>query len=258
MNQAASQTPQILLEHHLKKLKLPTIQRDYAKQAQLCAMESVDHIGYLSRLAEQELIEREQRMIQRRIKAAKFPTTKSLESYDFKALPTLNKMRVLQLARCEWIERRENVIALGPSGTGKTHVALGLGLAACQQGLSVSFTTAASLVHELMEARDERRLLRLQKQLGNVKLLIIDELGFVPLSKTGAELLFELISQRYEQGATLITSNLPFEEWTQTFGTERLTGALLDRLTHHVTILEMNGESYRLAQSRERNKTQQM
>lgn len=255
MNQAASQTPQILLEHHLKKLKLPTIQRDYAKQAQLCAMESVDHIGYLSRLAEQELIEREQRMIQRRIKAAKFPTTKSLESYDFKALPTLNKMRVLQLARCEWIERRENVIALGPSGTGKTHVALGLGLAACQQGLSVSFTTAASLVHELMEARDERRLLRLQKQLGNVKLLIIDELGFVPLSKTGAELLFELISQRYEQGATLITSNLPFEEWTQTFGTERLTGALLDRLTHHVTILEMNGESYRLAQSRERNKT---
>lgn len=258
MNQAASQTPQILLEHHLKKLKLPTIQRDYAKQAELCAMESVDHIGYLSRLAEQELIEREQRMIQRRIKAAKFPTTKSLESYDFKALPTLNKMRVLQLARCEWIERRENVIALGPSGTGKTHVALGLGLAACQQGLSVSFTTAASLVHELMEARDERRLLRLQKQLGNVKLLIIDELGFVPLSKTGAELLFELISQRYEQGATLITSNLPFEEWTQTFGTERLTGALLDRLTHHVTILEMNGESYRLAQSRERNKTQQM
>ena len=258
MNQAASQTPQILLEHHLKKLKLPTIQRDYAKQAQLCAMESVDHIGYLSRLAEQELIEREQRMIQRRIKAAKFPATKSLESFDFKALPTLNKMRVLQLARCEWIERRENVIALGPSGTGKTHVALGLGLAACQQGLSVSFTTAASLVHELMEARDERRLLRLQKQLGNVKLLIIDELGFVPLSKTGAELLFELISQRYEQGATLITSNLPFEEWTQTFGTERLTGALLDRLTHHVTILEMNGESYRLAQSRERNKTQQM
>ena len=144
----------------------------------------------------------------------------------------------------------ENVIALGPLGTGKTHVALGLGLAACQKGLPVSFVTAASLVHELMEARDEKRLLRLQRQLAKIKLMIIDELGFVPLSKTGAEPLFELISQRYERGSTLITSNLPFEEWTETFGTERLTGALLDRLTHHVNILEMNGESYRLNQSR--------
>ena len=167
-------------------------------------------------------------------------------------IPSLNKMQVLELARCEWIERRENVITLGPSGTGKTHVALGLGLAACQKGHSVGFTTAAALVHELMEARDERRLLRLQKNMVSHKLLIIDELGFVPLSKTGAELLFELISQRYERGSTLITSNLPFDEWTETFGSERLTGALLDRLTHHVSILEMNGESYRLGQSRAR------
>jgi len=121
--------------------------------------------------------------------------------------------------------------------------------------MTVSFTTAAALVNELMEARDERRLLRVQKQMANVKLLIIDELGFVPQSKTGAELLFELISQRYERGATLITSNLPFDEWTETFGTERLTGALLDRLTHHVSILEMNGESYRLAQSQARKAT---
>ena len=180
------------------------------------------------------------------------PTTKSLDSFDFKAIPSLNKMQVLELARCEWIERRENVIALGPSGTGKTHVALGLGLAACQRGVSVGFTTAAGLVHELMEARDERRLLRLQKQMVSQKLLIIDELGFVPLSKTGAELLFELISQRYERGSTLITSNLPFDEWTEVFGSERLTGALLDRLTHHVNILEMNGGSYRLSQSRSR------
>ena len=133
-----------------------------------------------------------------------------------------------------------------------THVALGLGLAACQKGLPVAFVTAAALVNELMEARDEKRLLRLQRQLAKVKLLIIDELGFVPLSKTGAELLCELISQRYERGSTLITSNLPFEKWTETFGTERHTGALLDRLTHHVNILEMNGESYRLNQSKSR------
>ena len=178
-------------------------------------------------------------------------------------------MQVLELARCEWIERRENVIALGPSGTAKTHVALGLGLSACQKGLSVGFVTAAALVHELMEARDERRLLRagscgqapagrllrLQKQMASHKLLIIDELGFVPLSKTGTELLFELISQRYERGATLSTSNLPFDERTQTSGSERLTGALLDRLTHHVNILEMNGESYRLGQSKARQGT---
>lgn len=245
-------TPKILLADHLKTLKLPTFLREYEKLARQCAAEGLDHVQFLARLVEPELIDRERRMIERRIKAAKFPATKSLDSFDFKAIPKLNKMQVLELARCNWIERRENVIALGPSGTGKTHVALGLGLAACQKGLSVSFTTAATLVNEMMEARDERRLLRLQKQLAGVKLLIIDELGFVPLSKTGAELLFELISQRYERGSTLITSNLPFDEWTETFGTERLTGALLDRLTHHVNILEMNGDSYRLSQSRAR------
>jgi len=243
---------QILLDHQLKKLKLPTILREYDKQARLCSTEGRDHVQFLARLVELELIDRERRMIERRIKAAKFPATKNLDSFDFAAIPSLNKMQVLELARCAWIDRCENVIALGPSGTGKTHVALGLGLAACQKGLTVRFTTAAALVHELMEARDERQLLRLQKQLVKQRLLIIDELGFVPLSKTGTELLFELISHRYERGSILITSNLPFDEWTETFGSERLTGALLDRLTHHVSILEMNGDSYRLAQSKAR------
>ena len=159
---------------------------------------------------------------------------------------------VLDLARCDWMERRENVIALGPSGTGKTHVALGLALAACQKGMPVAFVTAAAVVNELMEARGEKRLLRLQRQLAKVSLLIIDELGFVPLNKRGAERLFELISQRNERGSILITINLPFEEWTETFGFKRLTGLLLDRLTHHVNILEMNGESFRLKQSESR------
>ena len=247
-----TEAPQILLNHRLKSLRLPTVLREYGKLAKQAAAEGLDHVQFLARLIELEMIDRERRMIERRIKAAKFPAVKSLDSFDFKAIPSLNKMQVLELARCEWIERRENVIALGPSGTGKTHIALGLGLSACQKGLSVGFVTAAALVHELMEARDERRLLRLQKQMVSHKLLIIDELGFVPLSKTGAELLFELISQRYERGSTLITSNLPFDEWTETFGSERLTGALLDRLTHHVNILEMNGESYRLGQSKAR------
>ena len=247
-----TQAPQILLDHRLKSLRLPTVLQEYGKLARQCATEGQDHVQFLARLVELEMIDRERRMIERRIKAAKFPAVKSLDSFDFKAIPALNKMQVLELARCEWIDRRENVIALGPSGTGKTHIALGLGLSACQKGLSVGFVTAAALVHELMEARDERRLLRLQKQMVGYKLLIIDELGFVPLSKTGAELLFELISQRYERGSTLITSNLPFDEWTEIFGSERLTGALLDRLTHHVNILEMNGDSYRLGQSKAR------
>lgn len=249
-----SDTPQVLLAHHLKALKLPTFLREHDKLARQCAAEGVDHLRYLLRLAELELIEREGRMVERRIRAAHFPTVKSLDSFDFLAMPSLNKALVLDLARGDYIERQENVIALGNSGTGKTHIALGLGLAACQRGLSVGFTTAAALVHELLEARDEKRLLRLQKQLAGYRLLIIDELGFVPLSKSGAELLFEVFSQRYERGSTLVTSNLPFDEWTEVLGSERLTGALLDRLTHHVHILEMNGESYRLAQSKRRRR----
>ena len=241
----------LLLEHHLKELKLPTFLREYRKLATQCAAEGADHPDYLLRLAELELIDRHQRMVQRRIRAARFPATKSLDTFDFLAIPSLNKPLVMQLARCEYIERSENVIAIGNSGTGKTHVALGLGLAACQRGMSVGFTTAAALVHELMEARDDRRLLNLQRQLARLNLLIIDELGFVPLSTTGAELLFEVFSQRYERGSILVTTNLPFDEWTEVFGSERLTGALLDRLTHHVHILEMNGDSYRLKGSRQ-------
>ena len=244
--------PQVLLAHHLKKLKLPTILAEYDKQARLCADQGVDHPRYLLRLAELELIERERRMIDRRIRAARFPSPKSLDSFDFKAIPALNKVLVLELARCAFVARRENIIALGPSGTGKTHIATGLGLAACQKGMKVGFMTAAGLVNQLAEARDDKRLLRLQTSLAKLELLIIDELGYVPLSQTGAELLFEVISLRYERGSTIVTSNLPFEEWTSVFGSERLTGALLDRLTHHVHILEMNGDSYRLAQSKAR------
>jgi len=248
--------PQVLLAHHLKALKLPTFLREYEKVAGECAREGVDHPGYLLRLAELELIDRERRLVERRIREARFPAVKSLDTFDFTAMPTLNKPLVLELARCEFVVARDNIIVLGNSGTGKTHIALALGLAACQRGFSVAFATAAGLVHQLQEARDERRLLRLQQTLAAAKLLIVDELGYVPLSQTGAELLFEIFSQRHERSSTIVTSNLPFEEWTSVFGSERLTGALLDRLTHHVHILEMNGESYRLKHSKARRRQQ--
>ena len=211
-------TPQVLLDHHLKTLRLPTFLREYDKVAQQCAAEGVDFPRYLLRLSELELLDRERRATERRIRQAKFDVVKSLDTFDFLAIPSLNKSLVLDLARCEFVERKENVLALGNSGTGKTHIALALGLAACQKGFRVRFTTAASLAHELIEAKDERRLMRFQKMLSSFELLIIDELGFVPLSKTGAELLFEVFSRRYERSATLVTSNLPFNEWTEAFG----------------------------------------
>ncbi|WP_297778170.1 IS21-like element helper ATPase IstB [uncultured Roseovarius sp.] len=245
-----SDTPKVLLQHHLKKLGLPTFNSEYNKLARQSAAEKKDDVHYVVRPCLQELIERKRRKIERRIKAAKFPATKSLDSFDFKVIAPPNKKLTVELARCEFVDRRENVIALGSSVTCKTHVALGLGLAACQRGLKDRFTTAAALVHELIEAADERLQQRLQKLLISQDLLIIDELGFVPLSKTGAELLFEVISQRYERGSIIITSNLSFDEWTEVFGSERLTGAILDHLTHHVHILEMNDESEPLRQSR--------
>ena len=191
-------------------------------------------------------------MVDRRIKAARFPATKSLDTFDFLAMPSVNKHLVMQLARCEYVDRRENVIAVGNSGTGKTHVVLGLGLAACQRGLSVGFTTAASLVHELIEARDERRLLNLQKKLARLKLLIVDELGFVPLSqdRRGAPLR-GLQPEIREEGRSWSPPTCPSTSGPRSSARERLTGALLDRLTHRVHILEMNGESYRLKQSRQ-------
>ena len=244
--------PQVLLEHYLKQLKLPTMLREYPHLAEQCAKEGADFQRFLLRLVEAEMLERDRRATERRIKAARFTVVKSLDTFEFTAIPSLNKKLVLELARGEWIERRENVLCLGNSGTGKTHIALALGLAACQRALRVRFTTAAALVNELLEAQSEKRLLRFQKQLLRQALLIVDELGFVPLSKSGAEMLFEVFSQRYERASTLVTSNLPFAEWTEVLGSERLTGALLDRLTHHVHILEMNGDSYRLKASKQR------
>jgi len=239
-----------LLESNLKTLKLATFLQSYKEKGTEYVKEGKSPIEYLACLSEMETASRYQKLMTRRISHAHFPLIKSLDTFDFKRLPHLKKGKVEELAQGDYITKHENIIAIGNSGTGKTHIAISLGLAACQQTHNVCFKTASTLVHEMLEARDERQLLRYKARLAKYQLLIIDELGFVPLSKTGAELLFDVFSSRYEKGSILVTTNLPFEEWTKVLGCERLTGALLDRLTHHVHILEMNGESYRFNQSK--------
>ena len=235
------------LARHLKALNLPMFLDEHDNLARECWAEGLDFSSYLLRLAELELIDRKRRTLDRRIKGARFPAVSDLDSFDLAAVPSLVRRAVLELARCEYVARRENIILIGNSGTGKTHLALGLGLAACRKGLSVRFTTAALLVRELqnlIERRDDYRLMRLQRRLAAYKVLIIDELGNEPLSTAGAELLFEVISQRSARCSTIIASNLPIDQWSSVFGTKRLTDAVLDRLTDGVRFLEMDGESY--------------
>ena len=222
------------------------------KIARRCAVDNADHLAFLLQLCELELIERERRAAQRRLKAARFPNIKTLESFDFAARPSINKTLVLELMRGEYIDKRENILLVGNTGTGKTHVATALGVEACGRGKRVRFCKVVELITQLIEAREERQLIRLKTQLAKLDLLILDELGYVPASKLGAELLFDVIGNAYERTSVIVTTNLPFENWTEVLGSERLTGATLDRLTHRCHIIECNGESYRLRDAKKR------
>lgn len=250
----AAKRPTLLLDHYLKQLKLPTMLREYKAVSQACAKDDQDHIAFLLRLTERETLEREQRAAERRIKAAKFPVLKTLDTFDFKAQPGINRALVLELIRGEYLDGHENILFLGNPGTGKTHLATALGHAACAQGKRVRFVTVTGLVTQLLEAREDRQLERFLTRLTKLHLLVLDELGYVPFSKAGAELLFEVISRAYERQSLIVTTNLPFEQWTEILGNERLTGALLDRITHRVHIIEANGESYRLKDAKKRTK----
>jgi DNA replication protein DnaC len=249
----------VLVKHHLKKLKLPTMHGECEKVAARCAGENLDHLAFLLSLCELELVERERRAAERRLKSAKFPAHKTLDEFDFAAQPSVNKPLVLELIKGEYLDKRENLILVGASGTGKTHLATALGMAACLTGKKVRFFRVTELITTLIEARDEKLLLRLRSQLAKQNLLILDELGYVPASKVGAELLFDIIGTAYERQSLIVTTNLPFENWTEVLGSERLTGAALDRLTHRCQIIETTGESYRLkdAQRRRREKTKE-
>lgn len=242
----------MLLKHHLKALRLPTVSAECEKVAKQCASAGDDHLTYLLRVCELELIERERKAGVRRLKAARFPTAKTVAEFDFTAQPTISPGRVLELLKGEYISRKENILLIGTAGTGKTHLATALGIEACGQGKRVRFARVTELVTQLLEAREERQLTRTRSQLAKLDLLILDELGYVPASKVGAELLFDVISTLYERTSLIVTTNLPFEQWTEVLDNERLTGATLDRLTHRCHIIETGGESYRLRDARRR------
>ena len=244
----------VLLQHHLKSLRLPTMQRECEKVATRASSENLDHLAFLLQLVELEMIDRERRAAERRLKSAKFPYQKTLDEFDFSAASSVNKPLLLELMRGDYLDGRENILLVGGSGTGKTHLATALGQAACNQGHRVRFFRVTELITLLMEAREERQLLRLRSQLAKQELLILDELGYVPASKAGSELLFDIISTAYERQSLIVTTNLPFENWTEVLLSERLTGATLDRLTHRCQIIETGSDSYRLQDARRRRK----
>ena len=244
-----SEPQTMLLRHNLKTLRLPTMLSEHAKLARQAAEKNEGYESYLLQLCELEVNQRGANAISARIKNASFPVLKDLDTFDFALTPAISKQKVLELARCQWIEEKSNLCCVGNSGTGKTHIAVALGQAACRSGKRVKFYTAAALVNHLEEAQKNYRLERMLTMLGKIDLLIVDELGYISFSRSGAELLFQVFADRYERGSILITSNLPFGEWGSIFQGDRMTAALLDRLTHRCTIFEMNGESYRFRES---------
>lgn len=245
----------MLIDAYFKQLKMPQAAKVYQSMAREAADNNLTYEEFLLGVLEQEVHQRDNNRIQRRIRQATFPMVKTLDAFDFMAIPSLNKPKVLALADGEFIKHKENIIMVGNAGVGKTHLAIALAFAACRKGYKVKFYTAAGLVNELVAAQHEYRLNKMEKQWLAPDMVIIDELGFVPFNKSGAELLFQYCSSRYERGSIVITTNLEFAKWTEVFGDEQMTAALLDRLTHRAHILNMNGDSYRFKQSISKKKS---
>ena len=239
-------TTDLLLAHHLKQLRLPTIAKQYASLAREAMEHGLSYETYLLTLVEQETATREENQRQLRMRHATFPVPKTLDTFEFHCIPSLNKHKVLALAQGEFVEKRENILLIGNSGTGKSHIASAFGAEMVQKGYTVKFITVSALVEELLLAKEEHRLQIMDKQWLKYDVVICDELGYVPFSKMGGELLFQFFSGRHERRSTIITSNLDFGEWVNVFGDEKMTAALIDRLVHHAHILAFTSESFRL------------
>jgi DNA replication protein DnaC len=240
----------VLLEQHLRRLHLPAVLAAYPKLAQEAAQAGLGYERFLLALVEHEVAQRDEHMQRRRLAAAHFPALKTLDQYDFGLMPHLNKQLVLELAQGRYIAAKESVLCVGDIGTGKTHTATALGVSACRQGYRVRFVTAAGLANELLEAHADHRLSKVEQAVLRLHLLILDEVGFVPFTKLGADLLFSLLAAVHERVSLILTTTVPFADWAQLFGgDQRLAGALLDRLTFHAHILQFAGESFRLRQS---------
>jgi DNA replication protein DnaC len=238
----------LLLDSHLKSLRLTTFRQQYRQVAEDAARNNLDYERYLLALAEQEVAQRLLNSQRQRIKAAHFPVLKELADFDFSAIPQLNKQRVLDLARGEYIAKAQPILLVGQPGLGKTHISTGLALAACRQCHRVRFYNAAALVNELSLAQEQHRLAKFLAIALKHHLIVLDELGFIPFSPTGAQLMFQFCSTLHERVALMVTTNLKFADWVQVFGSEQLTAALLDRLTCRAHILEFIGQSFRFRQ----------
>lgn len=236
-----------LLKSQARGLKMPGLGRSFETLGRQAREEKWTYEDFLHEVLAAEQTSRADSAIRARLRDARFPESKTLDSFDFKVAEGLDAKQIVELARCEWVRKSDNVLLVGPIGTGKTHLAIALGTEAAKQRLHVAFWRAADLVRSLVEARDKRELTRLERRLMRVDLLVLDELGFVPFDRAGGELLFNAIANRYERKSVLVTSNLSFSEWPKVFaGDEKLTTALLDRLADHATIVTTKGKSFRM------------
>lgn len=245
MSEGLARLAESAVKQHCKHLRLPTIAAQCARLGVEAQREHQSYLGYLAALLQAELEEREEKAITRRIKEAHLPRAKTLAEFDFSQTPHVSAAKIGELAEGGYIERAEPVVFIGECGTGKTHLLTGLCLAACRQKRRVRFTTAAGLVNELVEAKQQLQLRRVLARWERYEVIAIDEVGYVPLAEVGAELLFQVVAERAEKAALILTTNLPFSEWTQVIPNVRLCKALLDRITDRAHIIETGTESFR-------------